>query len=254
MFLRSFGTFDVSIKIPSFLPPRRIGPAKGKATKKTTINHKAEIADNIVITRVTGFFGFGRPSFIIDYTGSELMLKISDNPPVVYPINSVIESIYGQWRVAHTKARNEKALARSLQQWEIPYFLPMREKLSIRSGRKFKTLLPLFSGYLFFCGDDDKRYKALTTNRIAHVIEVVDQQGLIGELTQIHRALQGGLELDPHPYLKEGIRCRVIAGPLMGLEGIVLRKKSVTRLVLQVDMLGQAAAAEIDADLLEPIE
>ena len=182
------------------------------------------------------------------------MLKISDNPPIVYPINSSIESIYGQWRIAHTKARNEKAMAKSLERWEIPYFLPMREKISVRSGRKLITLLPLFSGYLFFCGNEEQRYRALTTNRIAQVIEVVDQKSLINELTQIQKALQGGLVLDTHPYLKTGVRCRVIAGPLMGIEGMVLRKKSVTRLVLQVDILGQATSAEIDADLLELVE
>ena len=40
----------------------------------------------------------------------------------------------------------------------------------------------------------------------------------------------------------------------MGLKGIVIEKRNATRLVLQVDMLGQAASVEIDADLLEVVD
>jgi len=46
----------------------------------------------------------------------------------------------------------------------------------------------------------------------------------------------------------------VIAGPLMGLEGIVVQTRGNMRLVLQIDMLGQAASVEIDVDMVEPIE
>lgn len=181
------------------------------------------------------------------------MLKLEDNPPILYPANTSLAEIDGLWWVAHTKARNEKALAWFLAKQNIAYFLPLRDKLTVRKGRRFKALLPLFSGYVFFNGDRDIRYSALTSNRIAQVIEVVDQAKLVHELTQIHTALSKGARLDPHPHLKEGDRCRVIAGPLAGTEGFLLRKKSITKLVLQIDILGQAAAVEIDADLLEPI-
>jgi hypothetical protein len=40
----------------------------------------------------------------------------------------------------------------------------------------------------------------------------------------------------------------------MGLEGIVQTIKNVTRLILQIQMLGQAAFVEIDSDMIEPID
>ena len=55
-------------------------------------------------------------------------------------------------------------------------------------------------------------------------------------------------------FLKEGQKCRVVAGPLMGLEGVVAKARGATRLLLQVDMLGQAASVEIDVDMTEPID
>jgi len=182
------------------------------------------------------------------------MLKITENPPILYPDVASVADISGQWWVAHTKARNEKALAWNLLQAQISFFLPLREKLTVRKGRRYKSLLPLFSGYVFFCGDLQSRHKALTTNRIAQVIDVVDQSRLIHDLSQIHTVLSKGVRLDPHPYLKKGDRCRVTAGPLAGMEGLLLHKKNLTKLVLKVDILGQAASVEIDADLLESIE
>ncbi len=182
------------------------------------------------------------------------MLKAEDNPPIVHPAVDSLGELAGQWWVAHTKARSEKSLAWSLYRWGVGYFLPLREKVTARRGRKYKSLLPLFPGYVFFNGDEESRYQALTTNRIAQVIEVVDQDQLVRELDQIHRALSAGAPLDPHPYLKSGARCRVKAGPLADMEGMVVRRKGVTKLILRVDILGQAAAVEIEGDLLESLD
>jgi hypothetical protein len=41
---------------------------------------------------------------------------------------------------------------------------------------------------------------------------------------------------------------------LKGVEGLLVRRKNVDRLVLQVHVLGQAVSTEIDAGLLEVID
>ena len=40
----------------------------------------------------------------------------------------------------------------------------------------------------------------------------------------------------------------------MGLEGVVTQTRGAMRLVLQVDMLGQAASVEIDMDMIETLD
>ena len=182
------------------------------------------------------------------------MLKKSDNPPIVSPNAESIRDFVGRWWVAHVKSRNEKALAHDLIRRNINYFLPMSWKISRQSRRTVKSLLPLFSGYMFFCGDEHQRVELLQTNRVANLIEVCDQQTLIDELAQIELALQAGVSLTPHKYAKVGQPCRIIAGPLRGLTGIVLRAGNTTRLLLQVDILGQAAAVEIDIDMTELLD
>ena len=182
------------------------------------------------------------------------MLNASENPPIIWPEEHSVIDFIGKWWVAHTKSRNEKALAHDLINREINYFLPMSWKVRRKSRRTIKSLLPLFSGYVFFCGDENQRLELLRTDRGANLIEVINQQQLIDELVQIERVLRAGEPITPHKYLKKGQKCRVIAGPLMGIQGIIVTLKGQTRLVLQVDMLGQAASVEIEIDMIEPVE
>lgn len=181
------------------------------------------------------------------------MLKASENPPILWPETDSISDFTGIWWVAHTKSRNEKALAHDLVNKNISYFLPMTWKIQRRSRRTTKSLLPLFAGYLFFCGEEKQRLELLRTNRVANLIVVDDQQKLLHELGKIEQALRVGVPLTPYKYIKQGQRCRVIAGPLLGLEGFVVKTKKAARLVLQVDILGQAASVEVDIDMIETI-
>ncbi len=182
------------------------------------------------------------------------MLKADDNPPIIPPNAESIRDFVGQWWVAHVKSRNEKALAHDLIRRDISYFLPMSWKVRRQRGRTIRSLLPLFGGYLFFCGEENERIELLRTNRVANLIVVSDQQTLIDELAQIEHALRAGVPLTPHKFAKLGQRCKITAGALCGLTGIVVRTGNTARLLLQVDILGQGAAVEIDVDMIEQLD
>ena len=182
------------------------------------------------------------------------MLKEFDNPPSLYPPAAELLSLTGRWWVGHTKARFEKSFAWDLLARKIPYFLPMVQRVHASAGRKWKTLVPLFASYVFFNGDDIARANALTTNRLCQVVRVVNQDELVGELLNIHRVIQAGITLQPLASATVGSRCRVIRGPLQGIEGTLIRRNHQTRFVLHVSVLGQDAELEIEPDLLETIE
>ena len=197
------------------------------------------------------------------------MLALSENPPAVWPADVPVEELSAaparrgqgapscQWWVAHTKARFEKAFAFDLIARRVPYFLPMIERVRVSGGRKRRAMMPLFGGYVFFCGTRDDRYEALATDRLCQVIEVADQSRLARELSALSKALAGAARLDPYPFAAVGRRCRVTAGPFQGLEGVVVHRDvgaGGARLVLEVGILGQGASMEIDADLLEPAD
>lgn len=180
------------------------------------------------------------------------MLKLIDNPPILSPEGAFEESLSQLWWVAHTKSRCEKAFAWDLQGQGIPCFLPMVQRITFSGGRKRHGMASLFPGYVFFSGDGEARYRALLTDHLCQVIEVHDQQRLISELRSIHQVLLQKVTLDLYPFAAIGRRCRVRSGPFQGIEGIVVgREAQKARFVLQVGILGQGAALEIDGDALE---
>ncbi len=182
------------------------------------------------------------------------MLKLSQNPPILSPLAESLEELTGHWWVAHTKSRCEKAFVWDLINHGIGYFLPLVERVRISCGKRRRVLWPLFSCYVFFCGNEEHRYTAMTTDRLCKIIKVHDQDALVTELATIEKALAGKVKLDPYPFLAVGQRCRITAGPFCGLEGIVVHRNKVARIVLQVSILGQGAAMDIDADLLEALD
>ena len=182
------------------------------------------------------------------------MLRLSENPAILTPDVQSLAELTGTWWAAYTKPRFEKAFAWDMLSHGIGYFLPMREKIIFSGGRKRHIMLPLFKSYVFFCGTEQDRYTALTTNRVCQTIEVADQDGLIVELLSIEKALVSKAVIDNYPRLPIGSHCKIISGPMMGIEGVVInRKDTKARMVIEVNILGQGAVVEIDSDLLEPI-
>jgi len=67
------------------------------------------------------------------------------------------------------------------------------------------------------------------------------------EIDGIRQLVQSDLAFDPCPMIREGMMVEVIHGPLKGVIGRLLRKSDKARLVLSVDLIGQAVSVEVDA-------
>ena len=74
------------------------------------------------------------------------------------------------------------------------------------------------------------------------------------EIDAIRRTVESQFRVEPHPFLRCGERVRVVRGSLEGVEGVLIRKKNLYRLVLSVDMLAQSVAVEIDALDVVPVQ
>ncbi len=126
------------------------------------------------------------------------------------------------------------------------------EKVRYSGRRKRKVLLPLFTGYVFFAGDAEGRYEAMTTNKLCKTIPVREPELLVRQLIQVERAIAGRGDLELYPHAVVGKRCRVTSGPFKGMEGVVVdRKKRTSVVVLEVTLLGQGAKLTLDASILE---
>jgi transcription antitermination factor NusG len=157
------------------------------------------------------------------------------------------------WWVFYTRPRQEKSLARDLLQREIAFYLPLVPRRLLIRGRAVYSHVPLFNGYLFVHGSREDRVRTLMTNRAAQVFPVDDGERLRCDLQKIKILIESGAPLTIESRLEANQPVRVRAGALMGMEGIVVRRKNQTRLVVWVKMLQQGVSLEIEDYLLEPI-
>ncbi|MCC7083886.1 MAG: antitermination protein NusG [Pirellulales bacterium] len=165
-----------------------------------------------------------------------------------------VESGASNWWVLYTRSRQEKSLARDLLQREIPFYLPLvRRRLLIR-GRPVHSQVPLFTGYVFIYGSPSDRTRALMTNRISQTLLVDDGRRLQRDLRNVQHLIDRGTPLTVESRLEPNQRVRVRAGALMGLEGIVQRRKNATRIAVWINMLQQGVSVEIEDYLLEPLD
>ena len=150
-----------------------------------------------------------------------------------------------RWVIAHTKSRQEKALAEDLEAAGIICYVPSIRELRTHGSRRRWVEMPLFPGYAFVRGGESVGATTRRTGRVAGIIAVADQERLVHELRQIRRALAGGARLTASPYLEAGVPARIVRGSLKGVEGIVDAVGSAERLVLVIQTLGQATAVEV---------
>ena len=141
------------------------------------------------------------------------------------------------WTVVHTRPRAEKVLARRLSTVGTPFFLPLFKRIYRRQRRTIESWQPLFPGYVFILADREQRDAVFTTNLVANCLAVGDQQRLRDDLKRVYNLIESGASLSPEDRLEQGMSAEIIAGPLKGYRGTVLRRRSGLRFVLQVNFL-----------------
>ena len=158
------------------------------------------------------------------------------------------------WWAVYTRHQHEKTVAEMLFAKGFEVFLPLYESTRRWKDRTKVLSLPLFPCYLFVRGDFDRRLQVMTTPGIHTILSCGEEIAVIPdrEIEAIQRAMEGPCSIEPHPFLKCGMRVRVIRGSLEGVEGILTRKKNLFRLVLSVDMLAQSVSVEVHASNVEP--
>jgi transcription antitermination factor NusG len=188
------------------------------------------------------------------YASTNVMKRVDENPPARFPARP-IDQAQAPWWIAKVKPRQEKALAFDFIKADIEYYLPMVVHVTRRkdNNKPRKSVLPLFSGYISFCGSDPVAKGIYKTGRVVSVIEIRHQQRFVGELTQVYQALELGAVLDPvTSAYTPGTSVSIVAGPLRGLTGVIARIQDAERLVLSVTGLGHASMS-IDASMVKPL-
>jgi transcriptional antiterminator NusG len=161
-----------------------------------------------------------------------------------------------RWYALYTRPRHEKAVAEQLARRRAEAFLPLREVLSRWKDRRKLVQLPLFPGYVFVHTPLSQKREVVSVDGVISIVNFRGAPAAIpdAQIEAVREICLTKLPCDPYPYLTEGRWVRVSRGPLAGLSGILIRKKSKHRLVVSIDILQQSVAVEIDADCAVPID
>jgi transcriptional antiterminator NusG len=160
------------------------------------------------------------------------------------------------WFALYTTSRHEKRVAEHLVQREIEHFLPLyRSKRKWKDGSRVTLDLPLFAGYLFVRIGRSLRGKVLEVpGTVALVTGTGGEPATLPDATIL--ALRSGLqerEAEPHPLLTFGQRARICSGAFAGFEGVVVRQKSLCRVVLTMENIMRSFSVELPVEDLEPL-
>jgi len=159
------------------------------------------------------------------------------------------------WYAIYTRHHHERNVALALEGKGLEAFLPLYTSVRRWKDRDKKLQLPLFPCYVFLRNPIGRWQPVLATPGVHSVVGFGGRPAVIpiSEIEAVRRIVGSSVRAEPHPYLRCGDRVRITAGPLQGLEGRLLRKKSLWKLLVSVEMLQRSVAVEIDATMIERV-
>ena len=159
------------------------------------------------------------------------------------------------WFALQVRTRHEIGIADYLNAKGYEQFLPLHKCRKRWSDRIKEVQTPLFPGYLFCRFDPQARLPILKTPGVVQIVgngrsplPVCDS-----EISALQTLVASGLPNQPWPFLHAGDKVQIQAGPLRGLEGVLVAFKGNCHLVLSVTLLQRSVAVEIDSALVSPV-
>jgi transcriptional antiterminator RfaH len=155
------------------------------------------------------------------------------------------------WYAIYSRSRGEKAIARHLHASGVTFYLPLERKEWKANGRKRTAYMPLFTGYLFLCGDKHDCVRAMESNQVSSILPVPEPNELFRELAQVERMLGGDVTVLPEADLGTGDDVTLLDGPFRGFVGRVVERADGLRFVIRVTFLNRGVSVTLDGWQLE---
>ena len=159
-----------------------------------------------------------------------------------------------RWFALYTMPQAEHSVIRHLDARGIESFLPTYESVRVWKNRqRVKIVRPLFPSYVFVRIYAQNRGSVLGTPGALRIVG--NFQGPLPVPENEIEFLRSDfcrMRVEPYCELVIGRKVRIKAGPMQGVEGTLVQKKSGLRFVLTIALINQNAALEVGAEDLEP--
>jgi transcription antitermination factor NusG len=154
-----------------------------------------------------------------------------------------------RWYAVWTRSRHEQVVRTQLDEKHVTAFLPTMTRWSRWKDRKKQIDVPLFPGYVFARFEPGERLAVLKCSGVVSIVSFNGEPAPVPdhEIESIRTLVASTLPYDPCPTIKTGTLVEVSHGPLKGVIGRLTRKGTQSRLILSVDLIGQAVSVQVDA-------
>lgn len=160
-----------------------------------------------------------------------------------------------RWYALFVRSNQERRVAVGLSARGLEHFLPCYTEIHQWKDRRVKVELPLFPGYLFVRLPLVERVRALTVPNVVTLVGQKSEPSAVPdeEIEAIRNSARDG-RARPHALLVEGEWVTIVAGPFIGISGILMRAGNGARVVITVDSIARAFAVEVEASCVEAMK
>ena len=169
----------------------------------------------------------------------------------------VLERLAISWYVLHTKSRFENVVTNALAKKSTEVFLPKIQVKSKRRDRNIMIRVPLFPGYIFVQSDLRPEHHIEILKTAGAVRLIGNKDGPVPVPLETVESLKIMTQTD-HPvttgnHFKRGDNVIVVRGPFTGITGIFERYRGLSRVVVNIEALGQFACVDVNEDDIEKL-
>ena len=166
----------------------------------------------------------------------------------------MIDTKNPHWYAAYTRSRNEKKVAKDLEEQHIEYYLPLCKTIRQWSDRKKKVEVPLINSYIFVRIVEKEYLKVLQTTGVVNIVCFSGKPVPIPDWQIDNLKLMLGAEV---PFttefreLEEGEEVIVRSGQLTGLKGTIMQIQGRHKLWIRISALNYNLILDIDPRFVE---
>lgn len=158
-----------------------------------------------------------------------------------------------RWFAVRTSSRHEKRACEELRRSGVECYVALREKVYEYPGKKVARQLPLMSGYIFVRIHKGEEMTVRRAHFVSRFVTIGRERRMVPEQEiDLLRKLSTDRKLDWDTIeeafdFREGTPVEIIRGPLAGVRGYYVSKKSKKTFVIALSGMGAClSTCEID--------
>jgi transcription antitermination factor NusG len=162
-----------------------------------------------------------------------------------------------KWFAVYTKSRSEKRVQLELNERGIENYLPLQRRLRKWSDRTKWVETPVISGYIFVRITNKQHFDVLKAEGVVSYVRFDGAPAVIrDEQIDLIKRLLYQREVNvtvSNQIYKNGDPIEIIAGPLLGIQGKLVRHKNTSRVVVQLENTELSFVLEIALEDIVPV-